>query len=1079
MSCLDNLKMPVRQTPIARWRRVVARVLCLSTLAMLIAATVGSDRAHAQHPPITQVGGFNVQFWNQGDNMAGGAFTLGGGVIPDANLGTFSVDQVAAVERALQYWTDRLGLPAANANSPVIRFAIDAATPNFNAFASSQGTNPGGGFLTNTYDRIVNGNDPQRADTVTMTETGIDGAIAFVPGADAFDTSVMTQTPDLNSMEAIAVHEIGHLLGVANTVTVFDQNQALTSVEINQAWANNVADPNTPTSVFTGANVTGLYGGQLPVQNPDTHFLLDFANLTRSTPFGKDFRNQPAMSPLELAAFADLGYTIDLPDHFGSALYVDGNGMQVATGGFAPTQEFANGIYVQADNNNLLVNADVSANGFAGTGIRLNGGQEPLMPDPPGTPGPTNGNKVTIAAGTNVSANGDFGIGFLASAGANHVLVQRGTINATGLEGRGVLIDFTQGLLDFPGLQVTSADYQNALVARYDLTGTINTPGGTGTAIEIGPSAAVGEINIMQGAAINGNIISNALSTAGLSLPTLTFGRTPDANGEATDAPDGTFFLNFVHDITGTGPNLQGDLVGGETRFNGSVLFAGLTIRPDARLGGEGLITSGSTVQQMGTIAPGNSIGTLTLNGDLNSSGGTFDIEIQPGGPNPIPGVDNDLLIVTGTANLEGGAVNIDAAPGVYNLGERYTFITAAGGVTVGTRPTITDNIPGFRAVQFQTPFTFGAVIARDGVTGLLGRTFNQIAIGTYLDVVRDNPNPDFQNIRDILDADPNVENILAALDQMVGDVHGTLALVSMQNTSQMYGILSRQMQGACCGCNGAWDGWILGYGRGGDVDNDGNAAGVDYTVGGTTFGAARCLGGPRVGVFGNYSAPSVNSFVPVVHARTRSYAVGSFIEGYDVLGHFLFAGSVGYDEYEVNRYIQFANINRLARSEYDGVQHGFYAEHDLDISCWFPNIRPVTSLQYINVHQETFVENGAGALNLAVSGNNTQSLRTYAGIQYRGASITGKGWAASPQLQVGWQHEYLDESSLYTARFNALGPISYTARGLDFGRNWALLGLGMELVHGNHWSVFGGYDVYGNGRQTLHTGTGSVSFAW
>ncbi|MDA7977731.1 MAG: autotransporter domain-containing protein [Pirellulales bacterium] len=1073
MSCLDKSKMPVRKSPLfGRWRRTVAKALCLATFALLIATTIGSERAHAQHPAITQVGGFNVQFWNAGDNAAGGAFMLGGGVIADGDLGVFSADQIAAVERALQYWSDRLGLPAANANSPVIRFAIDAATPAFNAFAASQGADVGGGmFQTNTFDRLVNGNTPQRADTVGATETGIDGAIAFIPGTDAFDTSVMTQIPTLNSMEAIAIHEIGHLLGMVNTVPVFDQDQALMSVELNQAWVDNVVDPNAPTSVFTGATVQGLFGGPLPIQNPDTHLLLDFANLTRSTPFGKDFRNQGHMSPLELAAFVDMGYTVNLADHFGAAFYTNGNGIQAATGGFAPTQEFANGVYVQADNRNLLVNANVSANGFASTGIRLNGGQEP---------GNTmNGNKVTIAPGTSVSANGTSGVGLFASAGANHVLVHRGTINATGANGRGVLIDFTRGLLNFPGLQITSEDYQSALVSRFDLTGTINTLGGTGTAIEIGPTAAVGEINIMQGAVINGNIVSSALSTAGLNAPTLTFGRTADANGEATATPDGTFFFDYVHNITGVGPNLNGDLVGGETRFNGSVIFQNLMIRSGATLGGAGMITSAAPIQQMGTIAPGNSIGTLTINGDLNSVGGAYNIEIQPGGPNPVAGVDNDLIVVSGFANLQGGTVNVDAAPGIYNIGERYTFIITGGGVTVGTPPTVMDNIPGFRAVQFQTPFTFGITIGRDGVTGLLGRTFNQVALGTYLDLVRNNPNPDFQRVRDILDADPNVESILAALDQMVGDIHGTMALVSMQNTSQMYGILSRQMQGACCGCDGTWDGWILGYGRGGDVDYDGNAAGIDYTVGGTTFGAARCLGGPRVGFFGNYTAPSVNSFVPIAHAKSRSYALGGFIEGYDVLGHFLFAGSVGYDEYTVNRYIQFASINRMASSEYDGVQHGFYAEHDLDISLYFPNIYPVTSLQYINVHQAAFGESGAGSLNLAGSGNNTQSLRTFTGIQYRGDSIMGRGWSATPQMQVGWQHEHLDKSSLYTARFNALGPISYTARGLDFGRNWALLGMGLELAHGNHWSIFGGYDVYANGRQALHTGTGSVSFAW
>ncbi len=1078
MSCLETLMMPLRQSPIpGGWCKSVVRVLCLSLLALFVSSAISTNTAHAQHPPIFQVGGFNVQYWNQGDNGGSGAFMLGGGLIADANLGTFTPAQVDAIERALEYWTDVFNLPNATGQSPVIRFAIDAVTPNFNAFASSQGATVGGGqALTNTYNRLLNAANPQRADTVNATEVGIDGAVAFIPGGLGFDTAFMRQLPDLNSMEAIAIHEIGHLLGVANNVTIFDLNQALLAVQNNQAWANNVIDPNLPTSFFNGANVTALFGGNLPVQNPDTHFLLDFANLTRATPFGRDFRNVPQMSPLQLAAFADLGYPVVFADHFGSALYINGNGVQTATGGFTPTENFAHGIYVQSDNHNLLVNMDINVNGFAGTGVRLNGGQEPI-------PSPTNamiGNTVEIANGTNVNANGVFGIGLLVSAGANHNLVHRGTINAIGDVGRGVVIDFSLGLLNFPGTMVGSSDYQAHLVDTFDITGAINTQGGLGTAIQIGDTAAVREINIMQGAVIGGNIVSNAFSSAGLSRPVLSFGRTPDANGRATDTPDDTFFLNYMLNISGDSATLQGELVGGETRFNGNVLFFGLTIGPDARLGGAGVITSATTVQQMGTIAPGNSIGTLMINGSLNSVGGTFDIEIQPGGPNPIPGVDNDLIIVTESTTLEGGTVNIMAAPGVYNVGERYAFILSGDGVTVGTRLAMFDNIPLRRVVQSADQFTFGVIIARDGVTRTLGRTFNQIAVGTYLDIVKDAPNADFQNVRDYLDIQTDRQTVLDALDQIAGDIHGTLALVSMQNSTQAYWLLSRQMQGACCGCDGTWDGWIVGYGRGGEVDYDGNAAGIDYTLGGTMFGAARCLGGPRVGFFGNYAGPSINSTVPMVHASARSYMLGGFFDGYDYLGHFLFAGAAGYDEYDVNRRIMFGPFNRMATSSYYGIQTSLYAEHDVDISYYAPNVRPYASMQYVNMYQDSFLETGAGSLNLLGSENYTSSLRSFVGVQLRSETLMANGWSCSPSLQFGWQHEFLNPSSLYNAQFAALGgPAAYTARGLDFGRNWGLVGLGLELVQGNHWSIYGGYDAYANGRQMLHTGSGSISFAW
>lgn len=1072
MSCLDNLLKPVRQLPIiGGWCKTVTRVLCLMAMAVTVMGTLGTETAQAQPPAVVQVGGFNVQFWNMGDNNNSGVNVLTGANIPDGNLGTFTAAQQQAVVRALEYWTDRLGLPAAGANSPVLRFAINAADPNFNAFAASQGT-PNGGGLTNTYDRLVNGANPQRTDTLI---TPIDGAIVFVPGTLGFDDSVMTQIPTLNSMEAIAIHEIGHLLGVANNVNVFDATVNFLGTLENQAWANNVVDAQAFNSTFIGANVQALFGGPLPVQNPDTHFLLNFANLTRATPFGKDFRNIPQMSPLELAAFVDLGYTVNLADNFGAAFYANGNGAQQLLGPFSPGADYAHGVFLQADNRNLVINGNINVTGFAATGVRINGGQEPML-------GMMLGSKMTIAPGVSVNANADAGIGLLVSGGANNVIVHRGTINANsntaGFAGQPIVIDFSSGLLNFLGTQVTSADYAAPLISRFDITGTVNTPGGTGNAIQIGSTAAVGEINVMNGAALNGSIISNALVTANLARPTITFGRTADANGEATNAPDAGFLFNYNFNITGTGP-MNAQLVGGTTRFNGLVSFNGLNIGPNATLGGSGIITSTTTVQNMGTIAPGNSIGTLTILGSLNSPGGTFNIEAIPGGANPIPGVHNDLINVSGSATINGGTVIVDAAAGNYEVGSRYTFIQAGQGVFTGTRLTMIDNIANRRVVQFSTANTFGFAIARDEQYGLLGITFNQIAIGTYLDGIKGNPNVDLQTVFDNLDVFPNDQDVLDALDEMVGDIHGTLGIVSLQNTSQMYNLLSREMRGACCGCDDVWDGWILGYGRGGQIDYDGNAAGVDYTLGGTIFGVGRCFGGPRVGMFGNYAGPSLNSMDPIVRATAVSYSLGTFLEGYDDVGHMLLAGAVGYDQYETNRRIRFGNIDRMATAAYDGVQTSLYAEHDIDMSYYWPNIRPLASLQYVNVQQEAAEEGGAGVLNLAVDKRSTDSLRSFLGAQFRGDSLNGMGWVCSPQMTIGWQHEFIDKSTLYGAGFKSIAASHYTARGLDFGRNWGLLGLGLELVNGNHWSVYGGWDVYANNRQVIHTGSGTVSFAW
>lgn len=63
-----------------------------------------------------------------------------------------------------------------------------------------------------------------------------------------------------------------------------------------------------------------------------------------------------------------------------------------------------------------------------------------------------------------------------------------------------------------------------------------------------------------------------------------------------------------------------------------------------------------------GTIAPGNSIGTITNNGDyMQAAGSTYLAEITPDGT-------SDLIYVTGTATINGDTVFVVKAPGMQTL---------------------------------------------------------------------------------------------------------------------------------------------------------------------------------------------------------------------------------------------------------------------------------------------------------------------------------------------------------------------------------------------------------------------------
>ena len=93
-----------------------------------------------------------------------------------------------------------------------------------------------------------------------------------------------------------------------------------------------------------------------------------------------------------------------------------------------------------------------------------------------------------------------------------------------------------------------------------------------------------------------------------------------------------------------------------------------------------------STVElQQWTDFTGNSIGTMHINGNLTSNQGSeTQIEFNSQGTNP--GINNDLLVVHGNANLNGGTVQIITTPGSYSAKTKYTFLTYTGTRTQPSR---------------------------------------------------------------------------------------------------------------------------------------------------------------------------------------------------------------------------------------------------------------------------------------------------------------------------------------------------------------------------------------------------------
>ena len=183
---------------------------------------------------------------------------------------------------------------------------------------------------------------------------------------------------------------------------------------------------------------------------------------------------------------------------------------------------------------------------------------------------------------------------------------------------------------------------------------------GAGTLILSGTNGYSGgttvSAGVLQGntASLQGNILNNA---------SVVFNQTGGGIYAGTMSGTGSLALtgNGLLNLTGNNTFTGGTTVsGGTLAVNGS-LASGVTVGAAGTLGGNGTITG--TVVNAGVLAPGNSIGTLTVNGSYTqAAGSTYQVEANAAG-------QADRINVTGapgTATINGGTVQVLAQPGNY-----------------------------------------------------------------------------------------------------------------------------------------------------------------------------------------------------------------------------------------------------------------------------------------------------------------------------------------------------------------------------------------------------------------------------
>lgn len=616
-------------------------------------------------------------------------------------------------------------------------------------------------------------------------------------------------------------------------------------------------------------------------------------------------------------------------------------------------------------------------------------------------------------------------------------------IQATGFErleasGNGVLrIDRNATFTGGVGLDggTTRVDAGNTLTA--DVTG-----GNNADTLEVFGSI-VGNVDLGAG---NDRLVINSLTgisgtvNGGADLDTVVFDT--DATYAAPVQVAGNLFEGFenlgvsrgVVSLTGTSGwnniNVTGGRLIGQA---GSTLNADLvTVALGGTFGSAGIVNA--DIDVLGTLSPGASPGTMTVNGDVTMrAGSNLLIELTPN-------AGNDLLDINGTLAIAAGTT-MDITGALGNLPGSVLDIVVADAIT-GRFTTIN-----------KSASVFGFVVQNGNRIQIRSEFSNSDAYPTNVQASVSYSN---QVLRDSygVQAYTAALNTLTAADgtinqhafaQLTPEAYGSAMQLGVENGLQLVDA-SRALRMTVPKADG-----LYGFAQGltGDSDirgqADTGASRADLQTNGFLGGVGYGMGEGQAHVGAFIGRSDTDQALAALDAATKGkgFLGGVFADA--AIGGFGVHAMVSYSDLDAETRRQLAVSSTAAASDYDLKSWVADMSVDYSVALGGIDVTPRAGLSYVRTSRGAVVEHGAGDFALAVGSDRASAWFGDVGVAVSGTAQVG-GMGVTPYAELGVRRQLNDGEILVSGTYAGAPGAPIVVHGVERDRTVGRFGVGLGL---------------------------------